>query len=147
MQIEAFVVICENDCLADANGVMPPELRNDAEWRFFQAGLDRAEVCVLGRKSHEQTPNVRERRRLVMSRRVERAQWEDERTVIWNPDRTSLALALSMFGAPVSALAITGGAGRIRSFPAKAGRIYAVSSQPVDECLFGRRDQTFFKAR
>ena len=90
---------------------MPPELKSDAEWAFFQAGLERADVAVLGRKSHEVTPNPKERRRLVLSSRVARAEWEDARTVIWNPQGAGLALALEMFDAPVSSLAITGGQG------------------------------------
>ena len=111
IKIEAYAVVCENDCIADATGAMPPELKNDAEWDFFQAGLARADVAVLGRKSHEITPNPKERRRLILSRRVARAEWEDARTVIWNPEGARLALALEMFDAPVSSLAITGGQG------------------------------------
>ena len=109
IRIEAYAVICENDCIADANGAMPPDLKNEAEWAFFQAGLDKADIIVLGRKSHEITPNPMNRRRLVLSAQVARAEWADERTVIWNPEGLSLQAVLEMFEGDVSTVAVTGG--------------------------------------
>lgn len=119
IQIEAYAVVCENDCIADVNGLMPPALKNDAEWAFFQDGLARADVAVLGRKSHEITPNPKQRRRLVLSRQIGRAEWQDTRTVMWNPDGASLELALGMFDTPTKVLAITGGQGVFDCFLAR----------------------------
>ena len=109
IQIEGYAVICENDCIADAQGGMPEALKSEAEWAFFQAGLARADVVVLGRKSHEVTPNPAGRCRLVLTRRVEQAEWEDARTVLWNPAGAGLEIALSMFEVGVATLAVTGG--------------------------------------
>ncbi|HXQ84498.1 MAG TPA: dihydrofolate reductase, partial [Xanthobacteraceae bacterium] len=39
--------------IADAKGVMPDSIRNDADQRFFQSALDAAAVVVHGRHSHE----------------------------------------------------------------------------------------------
>ncbi len=49
---------------------MPTALRNEADWAYFQAGLDRADLVALGRVSHEATPNPKRRRRLILSRGV-----------------------------------------------------------------------------
>jgi dihydrofolate reductase len=109
VKIEGYAVICDNDCIADANGEMPDSLRSEAEWAYFQDGLDAADVIVLGRKSHEVTPNPKRRLRLVMTGSVTTPHWEDERTVLWNPSAGRLDLALSLFPTPVDTLAITGG--------------------------------------
>ena len=109
MKIEGYAVICDNDCIADSDGHMPESLKSEAEWAYFQAGLDAAEIIVLGRKSHEVTPNPKERLRLVLTSSVDHPQWEGEHTVLWNPSEASLELALAMFDLKVETLAITGG--------------------------------------
>jgi len=109
MRIEGYAVVCENDCIADATGAMPEALKTDAEWAFFQAGLDASDVIVLGRKSHEVTPNPKARRRLVLTSRVENPHREDERTVFWNPKHAAIDIPLKMFGGKASILAVTGG--------------------------------------
>lgn len=109
LKIEAYAVICENDCIADENGAMPDALKSDAEWAFFQAGLDASDVIVLGRKSHEVTPNPKGRRRLVMTGSVSAPVWEDARTVLWNPAGAPIETALSMFDTDITVLGVTGG--------------------------------------
>jgi len=84
VEIHAYAIVSSDDGIADAAGVMPPELHNDADWAYFQAELDRADLVALGRVSHEATPNRKRRRRLTLSRQargLERradADW-------WNP--------------------------------------------------------------
>src|SRR5690606_8592329 len=39
----------------------------EADWAYFQNELDRCDFVLLGRKSHEATPNPRGRRRLILS--------------------------------------------------------------------------------
>jgi len=109
MQIKGYAVVCDNDCLADADGAMPESLKSEAEWAYFQAGLDAADIIVLGRKSHEVTPNPKARLRLVLTSSVEQPVWDDPLTVFWNPAHAPLSLAVAMFDEPVSSLAITGG--------------------------------------
>ena len=109
IKIEAYAVVCDNDCIADADGQMPDSLKSDAEWDYFQNGLDEADVIVLGRKSHEVTPNPKERARLVLTGSVQQPVWEDARTVLWNPSVAGLSLATEMFDRSVETLAVTGG--------------------------------------
>jgi hypothetical protein len=70
LNIHGYAIVCRGDCIADAQNRLPPSLMNDADWQYFQAELDLAAVVVLGRASHEATPNVKSRRRLVLSRQV-----------------------------------------------------------------------------
>jgi len=41
-RIEGYVIVSTDGMIADAQGVMPQAIRNDADQTFFQAGLDRA---------------------------------------------------------------------------------------------------------
>ncbi len=83
-QLHAYAIVSADDRIADASGAFPDALRNQADWAYFQAGLDRAVLTLLGRRSHEAAPNAKGRSRLVMSRsvpdlvRVADAWW-------WNP--------------------------------------------------------------
>jgi hypothetical protein len=89
-EIHGYAIVSDDDRIADANGGMPNALRNDADWAYFQAELDRADLVALGRSSHEATPNERGRRRLVLSRSanaLERradAWWWNPREIAWS---------------------------------------------------------------
>lgn len=71
VDIHAYAIVSADDCIAGADGHMPDSLRNDADWAYFQAELDRADLVAIGRTSHEATPNRSGRRRLILSRKVE----------------------------------------------------------------------------
>ncbi|MCC5978068.1 MAG: hypothetical protein JJU21_08395 [Salinarimonas sp.] len=59
---------------------------NEADWAYFQAELDRADLCVLGSASHRATPNRANRRRLVMSRGADGLEQRDD-AWWWAPQR------------------------------------------------------------
>jgi hypothetical protein len=67
VEVHGYAIVSQDDRIADAAGIMPASLRNEADWTYFQAGLDLADWVALGRASHEATPNPRGRRRLVVS--------------------------------------------------------------------------------
>jgi hypothetical protein len=67
VEIHGYAIVSDDDRIADADGRMPEVLRNDADWAYFQAGLDRSAVTVLGRHGHESNPNPRGRLRMVVS--------------------------------------------------------------------------------
>src|SRR5215212_2348314 len=71
-RIEAYAIISADGMIADAQGRFPEALKNDADKRFFHAALDSAAAIALGRLTHEQERNSG-RRRLVLTRRVDRA--------------------------------------------------------------------------
>ena len=108
MRIEGYAVVGDDDRIADAAGQMPNALKNDAEWAFFQDGLDAADIVALGRRSHDVTPNPRRRHRLVLTRSVARAEREGD-VVFWNPAGASLEAAVGAFSCPVQHIAVAGG--------------------------------------
>ena len=108
MRIEAYAVVGDDDRIADADGAMPAILKNDAEWAFFQNGLDAADVTVLGRRSHDATPNHKQRQRLVLTRAISNVE-RDGAVVFWNPGGVALDVALQEFACPVTHMAVAGG--------------------------------------
>lgn len=114
--IEGYAVVCENDCIADADGQMPGTLKSEAEWDFFQAGLDAADVIVLGKFSHEVTPNLKKRLRLVMTSSVGAPRLVAPGVVFWNPARGGFEAALELFETDIKHVAVTGGQGVFDAF-------------------------------
>jgi dihydrofolate reductase len=87
--IELYAILSADDCIADANGTMPGELMNDADWQYFQGELDSCAIVVLGRRSHEAAPNSAGRRRIVMTSGSGGLESRDG-ACWWNPARISL---------------------------------------------------------
>ncbi len=107
--IEGHAIVSADGMIADAAGEYPAALRNDADWRLYQAALDRAAVVVVGRRGHERFPNPG-RRRLVLTRSVERLADDpnDQRATLWNPAGLPLREALAEMGVDDGIVAITG---------------------------------------
>ena len=88
IEIHGYAIISADDRIADVAGIMPQTLHNDADWAYFQAGLDRADWIAIGRASHEATPNPKRRHRLVVSRQVRRLERRADGWW-WNPSEVS----------------------------------------------------------
>lgn len=107
-RIHGHAIVSADDRIAGADGLTPPSLRNEADWRRFQRALDRAAITVLGRLGHEANPNAKGRNRLVLSssaRGVERRTdgwW-------WNPADTTLEVALRRAAPGGGIVAVPGG--------------------------------------
>lgn len=84
IRVHGYAIVSADDRITDASGATPAALRNDADWAYFQRGLDGADLVVLGRLGHEANPNRHNRRRLVLSSRVD-ALAEREGAWWWNP--------------------------------------------------------------
>jgi hypothetical protein len=112
VRFEGHAIVSADGMIADALGEMPPGLRNDADWRLFQAALDRAALVVLGRKGHERHPNPG-RKRLVLTRSVARLEHDraDDRAWLWNPAGMPISGVLTEMGIASGVVAITGGTG------------------------------------
>lgn len=106
--LHGYVVASRDDRLADAAGGFPEALRNDADWAYFQAGLDRAHATLLGRRSHEASPNHRGRLRIVVSGS---ARGVDRRAdgIWWNPAHATLEDALAAAVPEGGEIAVPGG--------------------------------------
>ena len=108
--IHGYAIVCEGGCIADATGVLPDALKNDADWAYFQAELDRAVLCILGRVSHEATPNAKGRLRAVMTRDpAATLDQRDARTWFWNPEAVPLDAMLARLAPEGGRVAVPGG--------------------------------------
>jgi dihydrofolate reductase len=110
-RIEGFAIVSADGMIADANGVMPDALKLEADQRFFERGLDRVDIVVHGRHSHERQPHSHLRRRLIVTRRVPALAADplDAKALHWNPAGASLEQALATLGAPAARVGVVGG--------------------------------------
>ena len=52
-RIEGYAIVSEDGMLTNASGIMPDQLKFEADQKFFERGLDGVDVVVHGRHSHE----------------------------------------------------------------------------------------------
>jgi len=111
LRIEGYVIVSADGMIADANGVMPNSIRNDADQKFFQGGLDQAAAIVHGRHSHEGGPRADRRKRLVVSRQIAATAPDPAHpnSMLWNPTGATLQEALAQIGVTDGTVAIIGG--------------------------------------
>ena len=109
--IEGYAIVSEDGMLANAAGVMPDQLKFDADQRFFERGLDAVDVVVHGRHSHEQQPRSHLRRRLILTHHVPAiaADPSNEKALFWNPAGASFEQALAALAAPIASVGVIGG--------------------------------------
>lgn len=106
LDIRGYAIVSDDDKIAAADGLTPPSMRNEKDWAYYQAALDRADLVVFGRRSHEAEPNVRRHRRLVVSRgaagleRRADAWWWDPQRVAWPEVAARLLPAGGLVAAP-----------------------------------------------
>ena len=110
-KIDGYVIVSADGMLADASGVMPETLKFEGDKQFFTAALDRADLIVHGRHSHEGQPNSAKRRRIAVTRMV--AGIADDpsnpRATLWNPAGASFEDACGHAGVHSGMIAIIGG--------------------------------------
>lgn len=108
VEIHGYAIVSDDDCIADASGRTPDILRNEADWAYFQAELNRSAVTVLGRLGHEANPNPRGRLRIILSssspglERRSDGWW-------WNPDKLSWDEAIRTVMPEGGRVAVPGG--------------------------------------
>jgi hypothetical protein len=107
-RLEAHAIVCREGCIADAAGRFPEALANDADWARFQAALDACAAVVLGRASHEATPNRAGRRRVIVSRAVGGLEARPD-GLWWNPAGARLESALEAAAPGGGRIGVPGG--------------------------------------
>src|SRR5258708_2170102 len=68
LRIEGYVIVSADGMLANADHVMPDELKFAGDKAFFSGALDGADLIVHGRHSHEEQPNSPLRKRIIVTR-------------------------------------------------------------------------------
>jgi dihydrofolate reductase len=110
-RIEGYVIVSADGMLANAARLMPDELNFEGDKRFFSAALDRADLIVHGRNSHEKQPNSPQRKRLVVTRRTAAIAPDPSKgkALFWNPAGASFETACDAAGVRSGTVAIIGG--------------------------------------
>jgi dihydrofolate reductase len=111
LRIEGYVIVSADGMLANADRVMPDALKFEGDKQFFTAALDRADLIVHGRNSHEDQPNSPRRRRIVLTRTIGAVAPDPEnpKAVLWNPAGATFEAALDFAGVNSGTVAIIGG--------------------------------------
>ncbi len=107
-RIEGHAIISDDERIAGPDRQTPATLRNEADWRRFQAALDAAAVILLGRRSHEANPDPKGRNRLVVSSSAEGVERRGDGWW-WNPAEASLMAALTTAAPQGGIVAVPGG--------------------------------------
>ena len=111
LRIEGYVIVSADGMLANADHVMPVELKFEGDKKFFTAALDRADLLVHGRHSYEDQPNSPRRKRIVVTRRIGALTPDpsNPKAMLWNPAGASFEAACDFAGVRSGTVAIIGG--------------------------------------
>lgn len=111
LRIEGYVILSANGMLANANHVMPPELKFEGDQRFFNDALDNANLVVHGRNSGEEQPNSPKRTRIILTRSVKALAPDpsNPKATLWNPAGAPFDAACERAGVTSGLAAIIGG--------------------------------------
>jgi hypothetical protein len=108
IEVHGYAIVSRDDRIAGADGVMPDSLKNEADWAYFQAELALADMTLLGRASHEATPNLKRRRRVVVSRSARGLEARAD-AFWWNPLDMDWPQAAAILAPEGGRIAVPGG--------------------------------------
>lgn len=110
-RIRGYAIVSDDHMIADSTGIMPPALIFEEDKEYFERELDKADVVIHGRHSYEWQPSSRERRRLILSRRIAGIgpTPNNPRALLWNPTGASFEEACRALGVASGIVAILGG--------------------------------------
>src|SRR3984885_6013306 len=108
LRIEGYVIVSADGMLANADRVMPDELKFEGDKQFFNAALDRAHLMVHGRHSGEDQPNSPKRKRLVLTSKIPSLAPDpsNPNATLWNPAGASFEAACARAGVASGTVAI-----------------------------------------
>ena len=111
MRIEGYVILSANGMLADASGIMPPQLKYDADQKFFEAALERADLIVRGKNSFEDQPRSLLRTRIWVTQSIPALASDptNPKATLWNPAGATFEDACRHAGVTSGTAAIIGG--------------------------------------
>jgi len=97
--------------IATSDGHFPEAIKIPADHAFYQGAVDRASAVVNGRHSAEGGPKEKERRRIILTRRVDRITVDpnNPKAILWNPGATPFDEAWARLGLDGGVAAVVGG--------------------------------------
>ena len=110
-RIEGYVIVSADGMLANADRVMPIELKFEGDKQFFAAALDRADLIVHGRRSYEDQPNSPRRKRIIATRSIAAVAPDpsNPKATLWNPAGAAFEAACDHAGVHSGTAAVIGG--------------------------------------
>jgi dihydrofolate reductase len=111
LRINGYVIVSADGMLANADHVMPKELKFEGDKAFFTNALDHADLIVHGRNSYEDQPNSLKRKRIIVTRTVATLAPDpsNPQASLWNPAGASFEAACGRAGVHAGTVAIIGG--------------------------------------
>jgi dihydrofolate reductase len=111
LRIDGYVIVSADGMLANADRVMPPELKFAGDQKFFNDALDRADLIVHGRYSEEGQPNSPRRKRIVLTSATAALAPDpsNPNAILWNPAGATFDQACDRAGAGSGSIAVIGG--------------------------------------
>jgi hypothetical protein len=111
LRIDGYVIVSADGMLANAARVMPGQLKFEGDKQFFTAALDRADLIVHGRHSHEDQPNSPLRKRIILTRTIGAVESDpsNPRGILWNPAGATFEAACDFAKVRSGTVAIIGG--------------------------------------
>ncbi|MFY9969577.1 MAG: hypothetical protein WBQ45_21075 [Roseiarcus sp.] len=109
-EIAGYAIISDDNKIAGPDGLLPPSMRNEKDWEYYQRALAGSDLIVFGHRSHELEPNVRGDRRIVISRGVDGLEQRADGWW-WNPARIKWAEVAKRLLPVGGAVAVPGGKG------------------------------------
>src|SRR5258707_8096621 len=108
LRIDGYVIVSADGMLANAERVMPEQLKFEGDKQFFTAALDRADLIVHGRHSREDQPNSPRRKRIVLTRAIGAIAPDpsNSKATLWNPAGASFEAACDQAGVGSGTVAI-----------------------------------------
>ena len=111
LRIEGYVIVSADGMLANADRIMPGQLKFQGDKSFFTSALDRADLIAHGRHSGEDQPNSSRRKRVILTRSVASLAPDpsNPNANLWNPAGASFEAACEFAGVRCGTIAIIGG--------------------------------------
>jgi dihydrofolate reductase len=109
--LEGYVIVSADGMLANADRLMPDELKFEGDKQFFTAALDRTDLIVHGRNSYEDQPNSPRRRRIILTGTIGAIAPDpsNPKATLWNPAGATFEAACEYTGIRSGTIAIIGG--------------------------------------
>jgi dihydrofolate reductase len=110
-RIVGYAIVSREGMIANSDGSFPEELKIPADQEFYQSSIDQASAVANGRHSAEGGPKEKTRKRILLTRRVQRIVIDphNSNVVLWNPGTASFDEAWRRLGLDDGVLAVVGG--------------------------------------
>jgi dihydrofolate reductase len=110
-RIEGYAVISKEGMIATSDGHFPEAIKIPADHKFYQDSVDRASAVVNGRHSAEGGSKEHERRRIILTRRVDvlTPDPDNPNALLWNPATAPFDEAWARLGIEGGVAAVVGG--------------------------------------